>query len=342
MVERLIDLASFARALDARAKGNDHAVAELQSIRTNLKALGKRPGSKIFSTQTVYPTYAFHHGGRSELQFNIGVEETDGVEELRHGVAFSFERSHALPSIDVLVPKARLFNEYLHFYPDAYADMRMWHFQNGQRSGDYSPAGVVPELVRDGTFVFLGKRQPADGIDIDLILQDFDRLLALYLYVEGGGREEAAQTSSFKFRAGCTRKAPATKGTLAQRELDIALLHNRMQAALTARLIAQYGLDNVADEHPSGLGTKIDVVVRRSDSEFWYYEIKTSLLPRACIREAIGQLLEYAYWPGSQHAKRLAICGGTALDKDGEAYLAFLNKQFGLAVEYEHIELSST
>jgi hypothetical protein len=60
------------------------------------------------------------------------------------------------------------------------------------------------------------------------------------------------------------------------------------------------GAENVADQHASGLGTKIDVVLRRSAKEFWYYEIKTALSPRACIREALGQVMEYAYWPGKR------------------------------------------
>jgi hypothetical protein len=241
----------------------------------------------------------------------------------------------------VLVPKARMFSEYLQLYPDLYADMRMWDYRHGERGGDYPPGPIVPEFVRPGCFVFLGKRQPIRAIDYSVILADFDRLLPLYRFVESGGRElsGAQPGNGFAFRAGCTEKASATKASLAERELNINLRHTLLQAALCNRLIKQHGAENVADEHASGLGTKIDVVLRRTGNEFWFYEIKTALSPRACIREALGQLMEYAYWPHANEAARLIICGETALDEDGAAYLKTLQQRFGLPIAYEQIDI---
>jgi hypothetical protein len=340
--EPSVDISPIARTLNVRADA--YAIGQLQTIRTELKGFSRRPGTRIFSAQTITPHWAFHHGGRKELQFNIGLEDVSGENELRHGVGFSFEPSQALPDIDVLVPKARLFNDYMQLYPDHYADMRMWHFQNDQRSNDYPPGPVMPELVTSGTFVFLGKRQPLGSINYESILADFDRLLPLYRYVEGGGREEAAQPESengFSFRAGCTEKLSATTASLAEKELNVNLRHNLLQAALTRSLIAAYGADNVADEHPSGLGTKIDVVVRHGRDEFWYYEIKTASSPRACLREALGQVLEYAYWPGAQEPSRLIVCGESRLDDEGAAYLQRLNERFQLPIAYEHIVMET-
>jgi hypothetical protein len=220
--------------------------------------------------------------------------------------------------------------------------MRMWHHAGGERSADYAPSPILPELVRPGPFVFLGKRRPVAHIDYDEILADFDRLLPLYEYVESGGREDAgppAAPTGFKFQAGCTERPAATTATLAERELNVSLRHNLLQSRLTARLIAEYGAENVADEHPSGLGTKIDVVLRRTPEEYWYYEIKTAHSPRSCIREALGQVMEYAYWPGAREPRRLIVCGESALDDDGHAYLRQLNKRFRLPVAYEQIVL---
>ena len=86
-----------------------HPIGKLQDIRTQLKKLKRRPGDKIFSTQTTFDDWAFHHGGRTELQYNIGYVDGDITDELRHGVAFSFELSQTLKSIDVLVPKVKFF-----------------------------------------------------------------------------------------------------------------------------------------------------------------------------------------------------------------------------------------
>jgi hypothetical protein len=338
------DITMIAHALNERAQ--THPIGQLQAIRTNLKGLLRRPGKDIFTSQTIHADWAFHHGGRKELQFNIGREDSFEEVELRHGVAFSFESSQTLPVIDELVPKVKLFNDYLHLYPDCYADMRMWHYQQDERSSDYPPASIMPELIKEGTFVFLGKRQPARSISYEAVLGDFDRLLLLYRYVESGGLEGAGQPameSGFQFRAGCSVKASEATASLAERELNINLRHNMLQAALTSSLIKRFGKDNVADEHPSGLGTKIDVVVRRSAKEYWYYEIKTALSPRACLREAMGQVLEYAYWPGvrEREATRLIVCSETPLDDDGRAYLLVLKERFRLPIEYEQITITS-
>lgn len=342
MPELSFDITPIAQGLNARAQA--HPIGQLQSIRAELKHFSRRPGTDIFSAQTIHPHWAFHHGGRSELQFNIGLETVAGYNELRHGVAFSFESSRTLPNIDVLIPKVRLFNNYMQMYPDHFGDMRMWHFREGQRSSDYPPGPIMPELVIQGPFVFLGKRQSVEHIDYEAVLSDFDRLLPLYRYVESGGHEESLEKSDqkgFSFQAGCTEKSATTTATLAERELNITLKHNLMQAALCRRLIAKHGKENVADEHPSGLGTKIDVVVRRGTDEYWYYEIKTALSPRACLREALGQVLEYAYWPGSREASQLIICGETPLDDDGAAYLRRLKERFRLPLEYEQILLGT-
>jgi hypothetical protein len=179
------------------------------------------------------------------------------------------------------------------------------------------------------------------AIDYNTVLADFDRLLPFYRFVESGGRElrESEPGNGFEFRAGCTEKAFSTSASLAERELNINLRHTLLQAALCGRLIKQYGAENVADEHASGLGTRIDVVLRRAAKEFWYYEIKTALSPRACIREALGQVMEYAYWPKANEATRLIICGETALDYDAAAYLKNLQQRFRLPVTYEQINI---
>ena len=190
-------------------------------------------------------------------------------------------------------------------------------------------------------FVFLGKCQPIDQIDHERILRDFDRLLPLYRYVESGGEVQpisAPTESEFVFRSGRSIKALSTIATHVQKQLDITLRHNELQEALHSRLVSEFGVDNVKRELPSGVGTFIDVGVRRPNG-YWFYEIKTAHSPRACIREAIGQLLEYAFWPGAQEATRLVVVGETACDHDGQEYLRSLKERFSLPIDYEQIVL---
>src|SRR5438445_6824401 len=86
----------------------NYRVGGLQELRAKLH--GKRPRTrKIFSATTIFINgkheYAFHDGGRTELQFNIGVELRDQQRWWRHGVAFSFDRAQSLPDPAMLLPK---------------------------------------------------------------------------------------------------------------------------------------------------------------------------------------------------------------------------------------------
>jgi hypothetical protein len=316
-----------------------HSIGKLQEIRTQLKKLNRRPGDKVFSTQTTFDHWAFHHGGRTELQFNIGYADGDTNDDLRHGVAFSFELSQTLKSIDVLVPKVKFFNDFMELNADEFSDMRMYHYDDG-RSVD-SPPGPIPSgLVKEGVFVFLGNRQAAKRIDYERILDDFDRLLPLFRYVESRGVTAPVPhpKTGFNFKAGASKKVTTAKATFSEKQLDLDLRHNLLQEKLSQQLTSKYGKDNVRKEQPSGVGTLIDIVVKVKE-DYWFYEIKTALTPRACLREAIGQLLEYALWPGAQEPTRFIVVGETAIDKDGQEYLSRLKSRFSLPIEYEAIAI---
>lgn len=324
---------------EVNSRANAHSIGKLQQLRKELGGKKRLAAQTVFDPRTTWDRWAFHYGGRRELQFNIGLEQRVGRDELRYGVAFSLETNQTLPTIDLLIPKIRLFNDFIQLYLEEYADMRMWHYRGEERSTDYMPTSIPPELVSENVFVFLGKRQPLDHLEYELLLDCLDRLLPLYKYTESSGNLQPISEvgiAPFKFMPGFTAKASSTQASLAARELDINLRHNILQETLFDRLARQYGADNVGTELPSGAGTSVDVVVRH-EREFLFYEIKTAHSPRACLRQALGQLLEYSFWPGSQEAARLIVVGETPLDKEGAKYLRTLRKRFSLPVEYEQV-----
>jgi len=337
------NLTDIAETLNEAA--HDSRFGSLQTVRSRLK--GKRVHARIFDPRTVWESkgFAHHYGGRTELQFNLGVENHRGEDELRYGVAFSFEPSQTLPNIDPLVPKVRLFNEFIRMEGDRYSDLRMWYYRpaasrsSGQRSisEDYMPAPIPHELVQPGIFVFMGQIQQRSSVDYERILGVFDRLMPLYEYVESNGAmlSKAITCETFDFRPGFTQRVRATVASRTQRELDVHLLHNRMQHDLASHLIAKHGPKNVRVEQPIG-GRSIDLVLC-CPGGYWFYEIKTHLSPRLCLREAIGQLLEYAFWPGGPDVSRLVVVGPSPLDQDSERYLKTLRSRFSLPLEYEDL-----
>jgi hypothetical protein len=327
------DFRTFVNELNDAA--HSHPIGALQEIRAELHGKQKA-GHKIF--QKIKDDWSFHHGGRRELQFNVGIDGLDD-ELFRSGVAFSFEPSRSYPSIDFLIDKAKLFNDFLRLYPDLYSDMRMWHWRRKKRSSESVPGVIPPELAEKGVFIFLGNARPFSELNHDEVLEDMDRLLPLYRYVESNGREQQLPSISdktFVFRSGRNSKLTRTKASYARRELDVKLRHNELQEALERQLIAKYGSENVRHEVPAGNGNCIDLVVRREEG-YWFYEIKAFPYPRACIREAVGQLLEYSFWPGSQVASRLIIVGEAAPDQDALDFCRLLKQRFQLPIEYEQI-----
>ncbi|HDR9178379.1 TPA: hypothetical protein QDB23_005685 [Burkholderia vietnamiensis] len=335
-----ITIPQVAEQLNQRAEA--YEIGKLQQLRVKLKNLRRLPSRKLFLPATISDDWAFHYGGRAELQFNIGMEESDGKKYIRHGVAFSLEPSQTLPSIDTLLPKMRLFNEFLRTKFNAPADFRMWHFCKGVRSESRPLAPLSHELFQTGIFVFMGALVPVDRMDLDRILRDFDLLLPLYTFVESGGNLSPDKNSpvAFNFRAGNRAKNSWASASIPERQLSIELRHNALQAALYSELCTEYGCENVGTEICSGSGGRIDAVAR-SNGGYVFFEIKVGQSLQSCIREAIGQLLEYAYWPGAHSATELVIVGEAALDQESGRYIETLKNRLNLPISYRRLRVGN-
>ena len=67
-------LSAIAKEIDRRAEFRP--IGRLQELRKELNGLGRIPDHRIFSWRKKIDEdgYSFHLGGRTELQFNIGLE----------------------------------------------------------------------------------------------------------------------------------------------------------------------------------------------------------------------------------------------------------------------------
>ncbi len=140
----------------------------------------------------------------------------------------------------------------------------------------------------------------------------------------------------FKFKSGHNpKKTGVVKVGVSKAEAEAELRHNKIQTLLYNNLCAIHGRKFVGTENGTGSGTSIDLVVETPKFR-WFYEIKTSDSVRACIRQAIPQLLEYAYWQcDASTADKLIVVGPSAITPDAEKYLSFLQKTFKLELFYE-------
>lgn len=116
-------------------------------------------------------------------------------------------------------------------------------------------------------------------------------------------------------------------------------LHNDIQNRLYVHLKSVLGAKAVGTEQDTGSGTAVDVVTQEKGI-VTFYEIKTGSSVRTSIRQALPQLLEYAYWPDDERATELIIVSHLPTTKAAEKYLAVLRDRFGLPIFYRQFDLT--
>jgi hypothetical protein len=113
-----------------------------------------------------------------------------------------------------------------------------------------------------------------------------------------------------------------------------------IQKALHDEMVSQYGKAAVRYEHPTVLGGRVDLRVVEPGGRVVYYEVKTAATAAGCIREALGQLFEYAHWPGSETVHELVVASDRPLDDVTAAWLRALNERYDLALRYFEVAWS--
>ncbi len=118
-------------------------------------------------------------------------------------------------------------------------------------------------------------------------------------------------------------------------KIKVQHLHNELMRRLYYHLCQQYGEKNVGTENHIGT-KKIDVVVK-TEGGYNIYEIKTDKEPRNCVREAMGQILDYAFFECGDIINKMVIVGVTTESKEVNTYLAKFREKNSLEIYYTAI-----
>ena len=336
-----MNLDDILSALNDLAPG--YRFGALQDIRKARRPLQKRPSRHPFGI--AHEGWAHHVGGREELQFNVGEEE----DMLRWGIAVSLQPSRSLPDVTVQHPRLRKLSSMLEVHGDHLyrLGLEMWDWTGGAegrgRSRNRVPQRVADYLYRPGAFVFVGRQAPIEAFNPVRVLRDFDILLPVYEFVEfepDGTPPALYAQRGFVFepeRAAAEDWARATTVTRTAGVSQVSLRHRVLQDALKSELEREGVV--VSIENRDGRGGYIDLVAcRDGEYEFYeFYEIKTDASARLAIRHAIGQLLEYAYWPAAARPKRVVVVAERPLDPEAADYLRTLEAETGLAIGYRQV-----
>jgi hypothetical protein len=83
---------------------------------------------------------------------------------------------------------------------------------------------------------------------------------------------------------------------------------------------------------------RVDIKAKTQAGNWHYFEIKTDS-PKLSIRKALGQVMEYAYFPSSGRAERLIIIADEEPSDETLKYLRFIRAKFGLPIYYRALDI---
>ncbi len=167
----------------------------------------------------------------------------------------------------------------------------------------------------------------------DFTIDDIDNELDTFSF--SGDKNEETENNDTQIEIGLHSREPKT--------IEITYLHKAISKNLTRFLKNKYGNKNVKAEHSSGIGAnKVDIVVNTVNEGMTFYEIKTYNCVKSSIREAIGQLLEYAMWPNKMKANQLIIVTQKHNDiEEVKKYFAHLRQRLRLQIYYQWFDIET-
>lgn len=112
-------------------------------------------------------------------------------------------------------------------------------------------------------------------------------------------------------------------------ETVVEAYHQKMQEAIKPILEREGYTEIVMEED------HVDIRANWRDVPH-FFELKTYDSAKACIREAIGQILEYAHYPQNSRATELIIVGPAVPTDDDKRYLKTLRDRYNLRLYYRY------
>ncbi|AYA37834.1 hypothetical protein D3Y59_12740 [Hymenobacter oligotrophus] len=137
------------------------------------------------------------------------------------------------------------------------------------------------------------------------------------------------------------RGATARARHVQARSIELRALHEQVQSRLIKHLRQQFpGEEVVKEALIKPFNSYIDAVRRPASGRDVFYEVKVLPTLKACIREALGQLLEYACWPDQVLSREWVVVSYHPATAESTRYLNKLRAEFNLPVEYLQIPLT--
>lgn len=132
--------------------------------------------------------------------------------------------------------------------------------------------------------------------------------------IEGENQDDGNNNDGDEGEYNEKTEGTAQRGSVAA--THVQLIHNRIQNRFITYLKKTYPNDK-----PTGEKRRIDAK-RENNTTVFIYEIKPSMSVYSCVREALGQLMDYSHNYNTRKSKRIIAVGPSIPDADD---LAFIN-----------------
>lgn len=109
--------------------------------------------------------------------------------------------------------------------------------------------------------------------------------------------------------------------------IDVEARHQKMQVGIMSCLKKDGYTDIVAEEE------HVDIRASKQGIPH-FFEVKTYDTAKACIREALGQILEYNHYPKNRRAADMFIVGPNMATSEDKDYLKYLRDNYKIRVFY--------
>ncbi|MFX1707161.1 hypothetical protein PV783_24550 [Chitinophaga sp. CC14] len=140
----------------------------------------------------------------------------------------------------------------------------------------------------------------------------------------------------FEFKEGRGKRGGASKRTSSEKETTVNDLHVRIVDALECLLSkADSPLKGKIGVEKCGFGPHIaDIVVQHDGDSYSIIEVKTSRNIRWNIRDALGQLIDYAFWYPGLNVQKLVIVSPERIGRREHQYFSRVKAVLTFELEY--------
>lgn len=187
-----MNIKEIAYKINELGSENDNLFSKIQEIR--FKHLNKQPRTwSPFAEYSIKDNYAFHSGGREEIQFNIGEDFINNKTVFRFGIAFSLEKSQSLKEPEKVFKRIiERYNEFLQNNQSFFNGFSFWYYRLHEFGEYFENVKFIDEtLSQTDNFLFIGKYfekniSEITEKEINTILETFDYLIPAYEEIQFG------------------------------------------------------------------------------------------------------------------------------------------------------------